>query len=561
MQTTLHITALVAELREEIVGGTVTAAEFYKKERTAYFFIKKGRSHRALGFSYHPTGFGTFVVPASKVRIDTREKPWPVFKLEGAIVTQVKQLGFDRIFEACMSKDEQITSIVVEALGPNGNIWLLDASHTKLATLRKRTFTEGDTYKTPPTPDKLSPRELSVVRLKDRLEKEDKASLSIVAFIKRNILGFDRTLAEEVVMRSGIGPAERCSLNDNSLESIITSINTIVARFERPGAGYLYDLTDGVAVYPFKLSSVEQQSQRFKSLSLAVLAMIGARRIQVETADEQKAIKEATKRAVKRLERRLTKIDKDIKEASGYEQYKRMGELLQINFGKIKKGMEEITLEDIYTEAHHELVVPLDPALSPAENVKVYFKKYRKGRQGLRLLQRRLLVTKKELARLSTIQSELEDNFESACARYGQEIRSLLPGEAARREVQPRFPYREYTLTTGVRIFVGRGGSDNDRTTFEFARPYELWFHTQQCAGSHVVMKFPNKSFEPSKAEIEEAAAVAAYHSKAGSDSLVPVIYTQRRYIHKPRKAKPGLVTVEREKSIMVAPQKPSRSD
>ena len=107
-------------------------------------------------------------------------------------------------------------------------------------------------------------------------------------------------------------------------------------------------------------------------------------------------------------------------------------------------------------------------------------------------------------------------------------------------------------------IFVGRDGSDNDRTTFDFAKPYELWFHTQQCPGSHVVMKFPNKSFEPSKREIEEAAAIAAFHSKARNDTLVPVVYTERRYIRKPRKAKPGLVTVEREKSIMVVPTKPS---
>jgi predicted ribosome quality control (RQC) complex YloA/Tae2 family protein len=74
-------------------------------------------------------------------------------------------------------------------------------------------------------------------------------------------------------------------------------------------------------------------------------------------------------------------------------------------------------------------------------------------------------------------------------------------------------------------------------------------------------MKYPNKKFVPSKREIQETAAIAAYHSKARNDSLVPVIYTERRYVRKPRKAKPGLVTVEREKSIMVAPQKPSDSD
>ena len=558
MQTALHIMALVTELEKEIVGGAITSTEFYKKQRTVYFFVKGGRSHRVFGFSYHPTGYGVLVVPPSKVRIDTREKPWPVFNLEEAVVTQVKQLGFDRIFQIFLNKDGKNISMLIEALGPNGNIWLLDDHNTRLATLRKRAYLKGDRYKPPPLPDKIDPRELSFTLLKDRLGQEKKASIPLAGFIQKNILGFDSTLSQEIVVRSGVDTVDSSSLDSNSLKAIIENIHDIVNRFEQPEIGYLYHLASGAAAYPLKLSAVGQQPEKFKSLSLAVLAMIRARQAQVEAVDEKKCIKDAVKRAVKRLERRFVKIERDIKEASDYKRFKRMGELLQINFDKIKKGRDKITLEDVYTKSQSNVTIPLDPALSPSENVKNYFKKYRKGRQGLELLQRRLVVTKQELARLSTILSELEDNFESACARYDQEITPLLPAKPSKRDIRPRLPYREYTLSTGVRIFVGRGGADNDRTTFEFTRPYELWFHTQQCAGSHVVMKFPNKSFEPSKAEIEEAAAVAAYHSKAKSDSLVPVIYTLRRYVRKPRKVKSGLVTVEREKSIMVAPQKPT---
>jgi predicted ribosome quality control (RQC) complex YloA/Tae2 family protein len=134
----------------------------------------------------------------------------------------------------------------------------------------------------------------------------------------------------------------------------------------------------------------------------------------------------------------------------------------------------------------------------------------------------------------------------------------LLPKAAAGRPATTeRLPYREFRLSTGLRLLVGRDGVDNDRTTFDHAKPYELWFHAQQCPGSHVVLKFPHKSFEPSRAEIEEAAAAAAYHSKARRDSLVAVVYTERRHVRKPRKAKPGLVTVQREKSVMVTPREP----
>ena len=179
---------------------------------------------------------------------------------------------------------------------------------------------------------------------------------------------------------------------------------------------------------------------------------------------------------------------------------------------------------------------------------------------GEKLLKRRLEITRDEIAAMNEIQAALEADFESARRRYEQELASLAPSVTpGRREDTVRLPYREYRLSTGLKLLVGRQGADNDRTTFDHARPYELWFHTQQCPGSHVVIKFPNKSFVPSKAEIEEAAAVAAFHSKARHDSLVPVIYTERRHVRKPRKAKPGLVTVQREKSLMVAPRPPSK--
>ncbi len=552
--------ALVAELQREVVGGQIVSTEFYKKQRTAYFFVKKGSSHCVLGFVYHPAGYGVFVVPASELRSDTPEKPRSVFRLEDATVVQVTQIGFDRIFQVFLEKGGEPLSIVIESLGPNGNIWLLDRHGAKQATLRKRLYNEGDKYEPPPMPEKLNPKELSVKSTHERINQEKGSQLAVPIFVEKQILGFDHTLALEVILQSGLSQSNLHSLSDDSLNRLVTSIRDIVQRFENPEAGYLYQIADKVEVYPFKLSSIAERPERFRSLSLAVQAAVNCRRAQVESADEQKRITDAVKQAVERLEKRRQKIKQDIKEASEYELYKKSGELLQINFGRIRKGMDSISLEDVYLDPHETITIELDPSLPPADNVEAYFRKYRKGREGLRLLQRRLTVTQNELRQWTTIQSEFEKDFASVSTRYAQEIASLLPKERVKGQALPRLPYRELTLSTGVKILVGRGGADNDRTTFEYAKPYELWFHTQQCPGSHVVMKFPNKSYQPSKREIEEAASIAAFYSKAKNDSLVPVAYTQRKYVRKPRKTKAGLVTVEREKSVMVTPTKPRES-
>ena len=96
MQTAYHMMALVRQLQNEIVGGKIINTEFYKKERMAIFFVKKDKTN-ALVFSYHPTQHGIYLVPASKIKMKTREKPWPIFKLESAIIDNVTQFNFDRI--------------------------------------------------------------------------------------------------------------------------------------------------------------------------------------------------------------------------------------------------------------------------------------------------------------------------------------------------------------------------------------------------------------------------------------------------------------------------------
>jgi predicted ribosome quality control (RQC) complex YloA/Tae2 family protein len=314
-------------------------------------------------------------------------------------------------------------------------------------------------------------------------------------------------------------------------------------------------------VYPFKLASVDASPEKHKSLSMAVMAAVGRRRTNVDEIDEQKRVLKAIDRDIKKQQRLVANLEKDIQTAADYEKYKRMGELLQLNRSTLKKGMKSIELEDVIATRPETITVALDPSQSVQENIDAYFRRHRKGREGLEILRRRLEIARGDLVHREKMKTELEIDFDSAYKKFRNELISLIPGNTRAGEPSARLPYRPAKLSTGVTVFIGRDGIDNDRTTFDFARPYELWFHAQQCPGSHVVMKFPNKSFEPSRMEIERTAAIAAYHSKARHDSLVPVIYTQRKHVRKPRKAKPGLVVVEREKSVMVAPQKEDSPD
>jgi predicted ribosome quality control (RQC) complex YloA/Tae2 family protein len=555
MQTALHILNLVGQIQREAVGGTIVGTEFYKKERAAYLLIKNEERKLALGIEYHPTGHGCYLIPASKMAIDTTEKPWPVFDLIGSKVAEVTQYGLDRIFALTLETASGRQFLLFECLGPNGNLWLLNAHRRRIGTLRRRQFDSDKPYEAVAMPDRIDPRECSVATLTALAASHPGATVDHL--LEKQLLGFNRNLAREAAERAGVAGLLLPELETEQKESLGKVVGSLAESFAQSGVGYLYQLPEGPEAFPFQLRVANELQEKHKTLSLAIHQLCRLRRSGSQEVDESKRATEAVLRAIKRLEKRRANTESDLLEAGQYEQHRRVAELLQIQYDRLRKGLASVTVDDIYRDPPQPLTIKLDSALSPQQNIEAYARKYRKGRDGHELLTRRLEITDQEIGHLREVLEALEKDFESAGQQFASELQSLLPKEARRGEVQPRLPYRTYLLSTGLTIFVGRDGADNDRTTFEFAKPYELWFHSQQCPGSHVIIKYPNKSFVPTRREIEETAAIAAFHSKARNDSLVPVIYAERRYVRKPRKAKPGLVTVEREKSIMVAPRPP----
>jgi len=557
MQTALHIYALVAELKDKLIGAEFIDTEFYKKEREGYCLFKPNKGTLALGIGYHPVGFGTFLIPAGKIEVKTREKPWPFFQQAyGSIVHDISQFGFDRIFHIDLKKDNYSYSIAIEAIGPNGNFWLLDKENKVIATLRNKKYDPEKPYSPPPTPEKPDLITISDQSLNSICEE---GARPIGQILHKAVIGLDKYLAEEIITRVAIDPNTLCGeLTDQDLKNLINGCRDMVKLFSDYSKGYMYDTPVGSQVYPIKLKSLGEPENKYKSLSLAVYDLVRQKKSAKKKESEKQQIIDAVKRHYKRLQKKVKKIEGDLSRAHNFDQYKKMAEVLKINLPDIKKGQEEVVFEDPYIPGE-KLTIKLDPSLTPAQNADEYFKKYRKGREGLELLKRRLQIAQSELKSAEEMKEEIETDYESAVEKYESEIKEILPGEGGGKAAEIRLPYREHTLSTGAKIFVGKDGADNDETTFHHAKKYELWFHTAQCPGSHVILKYPDKNFEPSRQEIEETAAIAAYHSKARHSKAVPVIYTERKYVRKPRKAKPGLVTVEREKMVMVEPLKPEK--
>lgn len=556
MQTSLHIYSLVSELQSSLIGATLKGSEFYKKQREAYLLFRAKKGLLALGLTYHPHGYGSFLMPRSKIEVETNEKPWPFFQpaYDGEVVA-VEQYDLDRIFRIDLVNNGNKFSIVTESIGPNGNFWLLNGENKILATLRNRQYDAALPYHPPQPPDKLNPFK---VELRHLIEIFTKCDQTVGNTLRKSMHGLDKYLIDEIIERADVDPdAPACDLDTDGIEKVLTVVRETARRFDDYQTGYFYAHSDGNLAYPFKLHSLDTQDVKCKSLSAAVYLAVRTRRADRSEKDEKQSNIEMLQRHIKKLNRKVSKIREDVESAQNFEQYRKYAEILKIHLPKLKKGEEFVELVDVYSGTGKLVIIEMDPALTPARNADLYFKKYKKGKDALDLLRRRLDVAQQELDFVETMSNEIRADYDSAVQKYEADIASLMPGAAEKKTSMVRLPYREHVLSTGVRIFIGRDGADNDSTTFGYAKPYELWFHTSQCPGSHVVMKFPNKDFVPSKTEILETAAIAAYHSKARNSKTVPVIYTQKKYVRKPRKAKAGLVTVERETMVMVEPLKP----
>jgi predicted ribosome quality control (RQC) complex YloA/Tae2 family protein len=208
--------------------------------------------------------------------------------------------------------------------------------------------------------------------------------------------------------------------------------------------------------------------------------------------------------------------------------------------------------------------------------VQALFKKARRVARGRDELQAQLAMQTAELESTREALSRLEAKPERAeleqlVERFAPSLKNTATGKAApedaARETKARHPSlpegftpRVYELPGGWIVWVGRNSKQNDELTHRQASQRDVWFHARGCQGSHTVLRVASGKGEPPRDILEAAAAIAAFHSKARNSKLVPVAYTEKRYVRKPRKAPVGTAVMMREKVIMVAPRVPEEA-
>ncbi|MBI5885701.1 MAG: NFACT family protein [Deltaproteobacteria bacterium] len=260
----------------------------------------------------------------------------------------------------------------------------------------------------------------------------------------------------------------------------------------------------------------------------------------------------ACRGAEARCRRKLDNLNGDKARAIREQDYAAIGNMLLANFKILKRGMKEVDAVDYTTDPPATVKITLDERLGPKENCEKYFKRARKGKTALAMLEERIPATERELEYIQNLSYEIEA-AETADDLDAAEEELMEAGYMKRDErASETEPIRRSTSSEGFELLCGKSGPGNDLIVKRYGKDGDIWFHAKGCPGSHVLIKVAGRAKELTMKTIEEAAALAAKHSKAANAARVEVIYTDACHVRKPKGAPPGTVTVSEYKTVVI---------
>lgn len=259
--------------------------------------------------------------------------------------------------------------------------------------------------------------------------------------------------------------------------------------------------------------------------------------------EEKKRLLALIDEKIRRGRKKLQQISIGLAEAEKADRFRYEGELLKGHLHRVRTGMTEVKILDHADPEETEITLSLDPALSPSENLERFFKRYKKAQAAQTALQMQMEKTKKELEELERNRTVLLEGGTIAMAG-----KTPAPN---RREKGKRAGPPAFLSADGWTIIVGRNHRENEEITFRIARGNDLWFHARGVPGSHLIVRMERGKEIPYQTLLD-AATLALHFSDARREGKGDVVYTYRKYIQRPKGAKPGAVLASQEKNIYI---------
>jgi predicted ribosome quality control (RQC) complex YloA/Tae2 family protein len=265
-------------------------------------------------------------------------------------------------------------------------------------------------------------------------------------------------------------------------------------------------------------------------------------------------------RALAKQRRLIANLHGDLEKHGEPERWKRYGDLLLANLSSAVRDGDRISVADYFAEGAPTIQIEGDENKTIAEIAEGYFRLFTKARNGLRFIHDRMSAAEAAAARLESELAAIDQALEANDAEF---LLSLAAPAAKKKPVPKKKKIeaafkgaRRFLSSDGIEILVGKKAIDNDFLTFRIARSQDLWLHAADYPGSHVVVRLAGRKEAPHSTLIE-AAQLAAFYSDARGQATAAVRHTQKKFVNKPRKSAPGLVSLSSFRTILVEPAVP----
>lgn len=572
----LVIHSIVDELHKKLLGGKID--KVYQPENDeVVLHIRNNKENFKLVLSCSASNPRVYLASDYK-----KENPInaPMFcmlfrkYIQGGNIVNVSQVDFERIIKISVEsfdelKEKTTKDIIIEIMGRHSNIILTHSSNNKIidsakrippSVSRVRQILPGQTYVLPPKQDKLNP--ITDISLNSFVDTLSSFNGPIFKAIYSKFLGISPVIAKEICFRANI--------DENLLVSEISSddISKIYREFHNLFKYIKDNIYNPCMVIDTSIDKVLDFScinlSLFSNLSIInddsiskILENYYATkdikdRIHQRSSDLRKSI------SIKldRLYNKLNKQEKELIESENAQIYKIKGELITSYIYMIEKGMESVEVANFYDPEYKNIKISLNTNFTPSENAQKYFKKYNKLKTAKKEITSQMEITKEEIDYLENIMLSIEN-----CENLAElmDIREelgkvgyLRSKNNSKKETKLTTNPHEFVSSNGFKILVGKNNKQNDHLTLKVASNEDIWMHTKNIPGSHVIIKTEGK--EVPDETIFEGAMLAAFFSKSKMSSQVPVDYTKKKNVKKPNGAKPGMVIYDTNNTIYVTP-------
>jgi predicted ribosome quality control (RQC) complex YloA/Tae2 family protein len=562
----IFIYSVAEELRESLVNGRVDKINQPEKDE---IIISIKNSYKTFKLLISASA----VFPKIHLTNTNKQNPMkaPAFcmvlrkHLNNARLIDIRQLETDRVllfdFE---SLDElgfnSIYTLIVEIMGRHSNITLIRQRDNIIMDSIKRVTPDINSFRSlypgikhvyPPASKKLNPFNFDLISFKEFITVNNiEYTKSLFSSV---FTGVSLQFSKELFYRTFVE-------NISGLEDVYVFINSILHSIKNGNFSFLY-YTDASSIKDFycvPLTSLNQFEEKSCSSASELLEHFyfekdKADRLNSKSTDLQKIINTNLDRCYKKLDI----LKKTLEECTEADKYKLYGELITANIYSLKSGDKAAHVLNYYSEDEEYLDIKLDENKTPSENSQYYYKKYNKLKKSYEAANYQIKLTEDEISYLQSVLTSIKNAEEYITI---EEIKNELIETGYVKFKKIKGPKNKSSAkpvhvisSDGIDIYIGKNNIQNDYLTLKFADKHDTWLHTKNIPGSHVIIK---KYGDVPEKTLLEAAALAAYYSKAKDSSKVAVDYTEVRNVHKPNGAKPGMVIYYTNSTVYVDPEK-----